>query len=108
MNVKLEFANKLKDLRHEMRITQDDAAFSLGIKRSRLAAYEEGRAQPDIHMLILLMDFYHIQDVREMAGHPVENDAKNISRPPSITHKYNRLPVKIKKIIDFILEQNEK
>jgi transcriptional regulator with XRE-family HTH domain len=101
------FGEKLKDLRNELGITQDDAAISLNIKRSRLASYEEGTTKPDIEMLIKLMDFYYIDNVRDMVStakeiHVRDNDfvAKN-----SLEYKYRKLHKPMKKVVDFILNQ---
>jgi phage repressor protein C with HTH and peptisase S24 domain len=43
--------NNLKYLRQENKLTQQDLAAKLGLKRSHIGAYEEGRATPKIPML---------------------------------------------------------
>ena len=48
-----KFGEKLKALRKEQELTQDDLAEKLGISRSAVGMYEQGRREPDFEMLDL-------------------------------------------------------
>ena len=54
------FGRKLKKLRLEHGISQKDLADELGISRSCLANYENGKRQPDNDMLIRIADRFHV------------------------------------------------
>jgi transcriptional regulator with XRE-family HTH domain len=55
--VAMKINEKIKSIRKESGLTQDEFAEKLGIKRSLLGAYEEGRAEPNYSTLIALADF---------------------------------------------------
>ena len=50
--------NELKLIRKALKINQSEMADQLGIKRSRLGSYEEGRAMPDIEMFLKICKTY--------------------------------------------------
>jgi len=50
----MELANRIKHLRKEAGVTQQVLADALGIMRSALGAYEEGRAEPRLSTLVML------------------------------------------------------
>ncbi|HBZ02425.1 MAG TPA: transcriptional regulator, partial [Lachnospiraceae bacterium] len=47
-------ANKLKELRHARRISQQQLASSLNVDRSSIANWENGRRIPDINTISML------------------------------------------------------
>ena len=53
----MKINEKIKSIRKENDLTQDEFAVKLGIKRSLLGAYEEGRAEPNYDVLIAIADF---------------------------------------------------
>jgi|LauGreDrversion4_2_1035121.scaffolds.fasta_scaffold74921_1 transcriptional regulator with XRE-family HTH domain len=53
-------AFNLKELRTIKNLSQEALSKKLGITRSRLGAYEEGRNEPPIELLIQLSNFFHI------------------------------------------------
>lgn len=53
----MKINEKIKSIRKANDLTQDEFAAKLGIKRSLLGAYEEGRAQPNYDVLIALSNF---------------------------------------------------
>ena len=53
----MKINERIKSIRKENNLTQDEFAVKLGIKRSLLGAYEEGRAEPNYDVLIALADF---------------------------------------------------
>jgi DNA-binding XRE family transcriptional regulator len=48
------FSNNLKVIRKRQSMSQDQVASLTGIKRHKIAAYEEGRSEPNIDTLINL------------------------------------------------------
>lgn len=54
------FASNIKFLRKRKQLTQDEEAFSLGLKRSTLGGYENNIAQPDIDTLIAFSRYFNI------------------------------------------------
>jgi len=55
-----KIASNLKELRNIQNISQDSLSKKLGITRSRLGAYEEGRNEPPIELLIKLSNYFHV------------------------------------------------
>jgi len=53
-------SNNIKYLRKQMHLTQEQLAEKIGIKRSLLGAYEEGRADPRLNNLQRMADIYGV------------------------------------------------
>ena len=53
-------SENLKYLRHLKKLTQEVIADDLGVTRSRISSYEEGRAAPSINFLIIVSDYFNI------------------------------------------------
>jgi len=72
----LEFGKRLKKLRKESKLTQQELADKLNIKRSTLAGYESGK-QPSYETLVKLSDIFNVSvdyilgdtDERKKADH---------------------------------------
>ncbi len=60
-----KIGNNLKFLRRHKKITQEQLATDLSIKRSRIGAYEEGRADPKMDALQIMASYFkvEIQDI---------------------------------------------
>lgn len=54
------FDSNIKLLRRRKKLTQDEVAEELGIKRSTLSGYENKVAQPGLDILLLFSNYYHI------------------------------------------------
>ena len=65
----MKFADRLKELRKENGWTQDELAEKLGISRSAVGMYEQGRREPDFEMLDLAADVLDVS-VGYMTGGP--------------------------------------
>ncbi len=57
----------IKSLRKQQGLTQEQLAAELGIKRSLLAAYEEGRAEPRLQNLLTISVFFG-KSIDELLG----------------------------------------
>ena len=53
-------AKNLKHLRQSKKLSQEMLAEDLGVTRSRISSYEEGRAAPSIGFLIIVSDYFNI------------------------------------------------
>ena len=54
------FDSNIKFLRNRKKLTQDQLAITLDIKRSTLNNYENGISGPSIQSLIILSDYFHV------------------------------------------------
>lgn len=54
------FASRMRELRKEQKMTQDELAERLGISRSAVGMYEQGRREPDFEMLDLVADVFDV------------------------------------------------
>ena len=54
------FAIRLKKLRIDKQLTQDELAPRLGISRSTLGMYETGKREPDFETLETIADFFNV------------------------------------------------
>jgi len=50
----------LINLRKQLKLTQKQTAYKLGIKQPTYAAYEEGRAEPSYSVMLKIESFYSI------------------------------------------------
>jgi transcriptional regulator with XRE-family HTH domain len=53
-------SNNIRFLRRQKELTQSEFAEKIGVKRSVIGAYEEGRAEPKLQTLQLMCDFFQI------------------------------------------------
>lgn len=54
------FAEKLKQLRKERSLSQEDVAFFTGVARSTIAHYELGKRAPDFDTVVKLCQFFEV------------------------------------------------
>ena len=57
-----EFAKRLKNLRLNKHLTQDELAPELGISRSTLGMYETGKREPECETLETIADFFNYKN----------------------------------------------
>lgn len=55
-----DFANILKELRMNQKISQTDLAMQLGISKSAVSMYEQGRREPDFKILSQIADLFNV------------------------------------------------
>lgn len=67
-------STRLKQLRTEKNLTQTDLANILGIAKTTVAAYEQGKNEPSISTLIKIADYFNVS-MDYLTGN---NDVKNI------------------------------
>lgn len=54
------FAKRIKKLRDDIEMTQDDLALSLGVARATLASWETGRREPDQQTTCGIADYFNV------------------------------------------------
>ncbi len=79
-------SENIKFLRKQQGITQQEFADRIGIKRSLVGAYEEGRADPRISNLIKMSELFEVsiddiveKDIWRMSTDQYEEFKKNVS-----------------------------
>lgn len=80
MNV---FSARLRKLRAEWSLTQDELAPKLGISRSTLGMYETGKREPDFETLETIADFFNV-DMNYLIGHsndPIDYENRYVDSP---------------------------
>lgn len=68
------FSERIKELRKEKGLSQEDVGSVIGVKKYAIYSYEKGRACPDMKGLIALADYFDVSmdylagrtDVREV------------------------------------------
>lgn len=55
-----DFAANLKLLRTNHSLSQSELAERLGISKSSVSMYEQGRREPDFHVLGMIADFFQV------------------------------------------------
>ncbi len=63
-----EFSKRLKKLRIDKSLTQDELAPELGVSRSTLGMYETGKREPDFETLETIADFFNV-DMNYLIGY---------------------------------------
>ncbi|MEG2412376.1 MAG: helix-turn-helix transcriptional regulator [Clostridium sp.] len=54
------FGDRIKDLRVEMKLTQEDIAIKFNISRQAIANWESGLREPSMQNIIELANFYNV------------------------------------------------
>ena len=73
-----EFSGNLKFLRKKQKLTQSQLAERIGLNRSVIGAYEEGRAEPKFPTLITLAQFFNVT-IDDLLTVPIQGDV--VGRP---------------------------
>jgi transcriptional regulator with XRE-family HTH domain len=98
---KKAFAKNMAAKRVELGWTQERAAKAIGITKSILGAYEEGRTLPKVDKLMKIVKRYKIKDV---VGFITSDELSSIDNNEiTILKKYYALPDKEKKAVDVLL-----
>lgn len=95
------FAQRLKYLRKDLNLTQEDLAEKLSISRSTVAGYETERKEPDYTMLEKLADFFNVS-VDYLLGRTAIRESSTASATPE--EKYPPIS-DVEEAIKIILEQ---
>lgn len=72
-----KFCERLKELRREESLTQEELSKNLKITRSRLAMYEQGQRDPDTETLELIADYFNV-DMDYLMGRSSSRHSANV------------------------------
>lgn len=103
-NHDIDLPARLRHLRKQNELTQQQVADGLGMNRSAYGAYEEGRAEPNLHMLSRLSSYYSYTSLEEFCG--VEPKKHGCQTPLMLA--YSRASKEARAIVDFILKIDNK
>ncbi|HEU4717834.1 MAG TPA: helix-turn-helix transcriptional regulator, partial [Bacteroidia bacterium] len=73
-------ATNLRILRKIKSSSQETVAEDLGIPRSRLGSYEEGRAEPPCDMLLRISDYFHVSVDALLRGDFSKTDPESLMK----------------------------
>jgi transcriptional regulator with XRE-family HTH domain len=82
----------IRAIRKSLGLTQDQFAAELGIKRSLIGAYEEGRAEPRLELLCKIADLgnIHVEDLLYGVARMNENMKKSTAREINLSGEERR------------------
>jgi transcriptional regulator with XRE-family HTH domain len=76
----MKLHKNLKFLRTEMGLTQSELSEKLGLQRTMISAYEDGRSEPKLSTLSILSETFHVSidellyhDIQEKGRKPLQN-----------------------------------
>lgn len=75
------FALRLKELRAQRRLSQEELAKGLGITRASVGLYEQGRREPDFETLESIADFFNV-DIGTLITEPVRGSGSSSALSP--------------------------
>lgn len=85
-------SENIRFLRKSERLTQEQVAAKIGIKRSLLGAYEEGRADPRLSNLLQIAKFFNIavddlisRDLTQLSDHELQGSRRHELKVLAIT-----------------------
>lgn len=70
------FAERIRELRIEKGLTQDELGEVIGVKRYSIYSYEKGRACPEMKSLVALAEFFDVS-IDYLAG---RTDKREVNR----------------------------
>lgn len=102
----MTFGEKLKLLRFEKGLTQDDLGYILGVTKSCISCYENGSRQPSIEVLISLSIYFKVS-IDFLVGiepyNPDENRKVRITKKDvELISELKNKPVLYKKIVSSV------
>lgn len=110
MKQSLNFSNRLKTLRKEKNISQQELAEEIKISRTSIGYYENEKRNPDLKILIKLADFFEVS-LDFLAGKSnlrknAEQITNEIEISDAIKEKILNSNLSVQKL-DYILNDNE-
>ena len=84
----MEFSEKLKSLRNEKGVSQQELADAIFVSRSAVAKWENGLGLPSQESLKLLCDYFNVEEASLVS----ENETKSVQKNRTI-FKYKKLSI---------------
>jgi len=106
----MTFSDRLKELRKEKNLTQEELAKILGISRSTIAGYETERKEPDYETLKKIADFFNVSTDyllgRTDIYNPADEITEAVSDDPELLEFWNSL--KEREDLKLLFKQTKK
>lgn len=104
----MTFGEKLKLLRYEKGLTQDDIGYLLNVTKSCISCYESGTRQPSLDILIQLATYFHVSidfliGIEEYNG-SMRKEIKLTNKDVHFLNELKKDPIIYSKMIDNIPE----
>lgn len=97
-------STNLRKERNRLNLTQSKAAQRIGIPLRNLQAYEEGRAEPPVRVVLNIAEAYNITDITGFLTNPQYNpNQRSKTQPTRLEKAYSKLQGKEKTIVDVLL-----
>lgn len=111
----MSFGSKLKQLRTEKKLKQEDLSKLLNVSRQSVSKYETNERFPDKEILVTLSKFFNVSidyllgltDIREPAEELIKKGEVSIKPPSDIEKIYESLPTEEKKLFKDYAEYLE-
>lgn len=103
-----DFAATLKNSRLEAGFSQKDICDKLGVKQATFSAWETGRAEPSLDMLLKLCQLYNICDVLTAFGYRNNSQGDSLLLNPNeidLVKNYRLLDNYGKELTDLIIKK---
>ena len=94
--ISVNFGEKLKLLRYERGLTQDDLGYILKVSKSCVSYYESGAIQPSIDILIAISSFFKVTIDFLIGMEPYEDTRKEItltSKDVELIEEFKNRPI---------------
>lgn len=75
------FASRLKELRKQRHLSQDELAKGLSITRAAVGLYEQGRRRPDFETLEAIADYFNV-DIGTLITEPLPGSRRSSALSP--------------------------
>lgn len=104
----MNFGERLKQLRTELNLRQEDISIIVKVHRATIGKYETNERFPDKDTLVTLSKFFNVSidyllgltDIREPAEELVKKGEVSIKPPSDIEKIYESLPAEEKKLFE--------
>ncbi|MGX6978275.1 DUF3955 domain-containing protein [Vagococcus elongatus] len=84
----MEFGEQIKEIRKEHQLTQEQFANKLNVTRQAVSNWENNRNLPDLEMLIMIANFFHLSlDELTLGGTQVNDMTKKLIKDGSETRR---------------------
>ena len=99
----MPYNNRIRELRHERKVTQLQLSIELNVTQETISAYEHGRHMPSLEALMKMSDFFNasmdyimgLSDVRNVRS-DANHTPQELAQKEKLMHYYNILNMKNK------------
>lgn len=101
----MDFSQRLRELRKQRGLTQEELAKELDIAKSSVSMYENGKRKPSFEVLEMFADFFNVNLDTLYGSEPVSaNTFKCTPEEETMVKKFRRLPPTGKQSVLAVLD----